>query len=340
MTQATAAPGGEASPPIVISCGEPAGIGPEVAARAWAALAGEIPMLWLGDPRHLPRDIPHRVIDHPNQAAGTSVDALPVLPIDFGSAATPGQALPAHAKSVIAAIELGVALVRSGEAAALCTAPIHKKALIDGAGFAYPGHTEFLAALAEVDEVVMMLASEQLRVVPATIHIALDRVAEVLTPEKLRRVIGITRDGLHSQFGIDAPRIAVAGLNPHAGEGGAMGRQEIDWIAPLLDEMRGEGFDLSGPLPADTMFHPAARASYDAAVCMYHDQALIPIKTLDFDRGVNVTLGLPFIRTSPDHGTAFDIAGRGIASPSSMIEAIRLAHRMALSQPPQSPEPQ
>jgi len=198
-----------------------------------------------------------------------------------------------------------------------------------GAGFAYPGHTEYLAALGGVTDVVMMLASDQLRVVPATIHIALDQVPTALTPEKLRRTIEITHAGLRDMFGIAAPRLAVAGLNPHAGEGGAMGRQECDWIAPLLDQMRGEGFDLAGPLPADTMFHAAARARYDAAIAMYHDQALIPIKTLDFDKGVNVTLGLPFIRTSPDHGTAFDIAGKGIANPTSMIEAIRTAYRMA-----------
>jgi 4-hydroxythreonine-4-phosphate dehydrogenase len=199
---------------------------------------------------------------------------------------------------------------------------------MEGAGFAYPGHTEYLAALGGVDEVVMMIASEQLRVVPATIHIALEEVPRALTPEKLRRVVEITHWGLRDRFGIAAPRIAISGLNPHAGEGGAMGRQELDWIAPLVAEMRAEGLDLRGPLPADTMFHAAARETYDAAVAMYHDQALIPIKTLDFDRGVNVTLGLPFVRTSPDHGTAFDIAGKGLANPSSMIEALKLAHRM------------
>ncbi|BDY15989.1 hypothetical protein Sulfitobl28_19590 [Sulfitobacter pontiacus] len=177
----------------------------------------------------------------------------------------------------------------------------------------------------------MMLASDQLRVVPATIHIALDQVPNVLTPAHLRRVIEITAAGLRSQFGIKAPRIAIAGLNPHAGEGGTMGRQEADWMTALVTRMKGEGYDLSGPHPADTMFHAAARSRYDAAIAMYHDQALIPIKTLDFDRGVNVTLGLPFIRTSPDHGTAFDIAGQGIANPTSMVEALRMAYRMAQS---------
>ncbi|MGC1504986.1 MAG: 4-hydroxythreonine-4-phosphate dehydrogenase PdxA [Sulfitobacter sp.] len=314
--------------PVVISCGEPAGIGPEVAARAWAAIGGDIPMLWLGDPRHLPRDIPHRVIDMPKDAMSCT-NALPVLAHDFGSDAVHGTAQPGHAQGVIDMIALGVAMVRDGQANALCTAPIHKKALKDGAAFSYPGHTEYLAALAGVDDVVMMLASDQLRVVPATIHIALKDVPHKLTPKGLRRTIEITHAGLRDQFGITAPRIAVAGLNPHAGEGGAMGQEELNWIAPLIIQMQSEGFDLVGPLPADTMFHAAARARYDTAVAMYHDQALIPIKTLDFDKGVNVTLGLPFIRTSPDHGTAFDIAGKGIANPTSMIEAIKLAHHMA-----------
>ncbi len=317
-----------ATRPVAISCGEPAGIGPEIAARAWAALASDIPMVWIGDPRHLPKDVPHRVIERAEDASLPSADALPVLPHDFGSAALSGVAQPGHAQGVIDVIARGVDLVRQGAAGALCTAPIHKKALQDGASFAYPGHTEYLAALAGVDDVVMMLASEQLRVVPATIHIALDQVPQALTPQGLRRTIEITADSLRTRFGIARPRIAVAGLNPHAGEGGSMGRQEIDWIASLIREMQGEGYALTGPLPADTMFHAAARQNYDAAVAMYHDQALIPIKTLDFDRGVNVTLGLPFVRTSPDHGTAFDIAGQGRANPTSMIEAIKLAWRM------------
>jgi 4-hydroxythreonine-4-phosphate dehydrogenase len=232
---------------------------------------------------------------------------------------------------VIDAIETGVSLVQSGAASALCTAPIHKKALIDGADFAYPGHTEFLAALAGRSRVVMMLASEQLRVVPATIHIPLSQVPSRLTPDLLRDTIAITADGLRRQFGIPHPRIAVAGLNPHAGEGGKMGREELDWIAPLLADLTPDGYTVTGPHPADTMFHAAARARYDAAIAMYHDQALIPIKTLDFDRGVNVTLGLPFIRTSPDHGTALDIAGKGMANPTSLIEALKLAQRMAQS---------
>jgi len=215
--------------------------------------------------------------------------------------------------------------VRAGSAAALCTAPIHKQALQDGAGFGFPGHTEFFAHLAGGVDVVMMLASPLLRVVPATIHIPLAEVPAQLTPDLLERVIHITRDGLARRFGITVPRLAVAGLNPHAGENGKIGTEERDWIDALVARLSAEGLDITGPLSADTMFHPAARARYDAAICMYHDQALIPIKTLDFDGGVNVTLGLPFLRTSPDHGTAFDIAGRGLANPASLVAALRMA---------------
>ena len=315
--------------PIALSCGEPAGIGPELALRAWQALRDSCPFVWIGDPRHLPPDSPVAELDDPAQAMDASATALPVLPHRFAAPATPGIADPRNARGVIEGLERAVGLVQSGAAAALCTAPIHKKALIDGAQFAYPGHTEFLAALAGVERVVMMLASDQLRVVPATIHIALAQVPQVLTPALLRATIEITARDLTRRFGLARPRIAVAGLNPHAGEGGAMGGEELDWIAPLIAELAAEGLQITGPHPADTLFHAAARARYDVAVAMYHDQALIPIKTLDFDRGVNVTLGLPFIRTSPDHGTAFDIAGKGLANPSSLIEALKLAQRMA-----------
>ncbi|KIC39244.1 4-hydroxythreonine-4-phosphate dehydrogenase PdxA [Leisingera sp. ANG-M7] len=319
------------SGPIALSCGEPAGIGPEIAVKAWNALRDNCPFFWIGDPQHLPSGTPVSEISSPAEAAAACAGSFPVLPLAFGGSTAKGTADPANAAGVIQSIETAVKLVQAGEASAVCTAPIHKKALIDGAGFAYPGHTEFLAALAGRSRVVMMLASEQLRVVPATIHIALSNVPATLTPETLRETIEITAAGLQSQFGIAAPRIAVAGLNPHAGEGGAMGREELDWINALVAQMQSEGLKVTGPHPADTMFHAAARARYDVAVCMYHDQALIPIKTLDFDRGVNVTLGLPFIRTSPDHGTAFDIAGTGQANPSSLIEALKLAQAMAAS---------
>ncbi len=316
---------------IAISCGEPAGVGPEVAAKAWAELRHEMAMVWIGDPSHLPVGTPYECIETPAQAEALTARVLPVLAMDFGAPLTPGIARPEHASGVIASIETAVRLVQDGQCSAMCTAPIHKKALADGAGFAYPGHTEFLAALGGVERVVMMLACDELRVVPTTIHIALEDVPASFTPELLSKTIRITAKALQTDFGISAPKIAVAGLNPHAGEGGKMGWQETRMMEPLLESLRAEGFDLMGPMPPDTMFHKRARDTYDVAICAYHDQALIPIKTIDFDGGVNVTLGLPFIRTSPDHGTAFGIAGQGIANPSSMIAAMRMAQKLALS---------
>ena len=315
--------------PIVISCGEPAGIGPEIAYKAWQALRDEMPLLWIGDIRHLPAGANARAVASAAQAATLSPTALPVLARDFGAHAVAGKPNTSHAQGVIDAIAAGVSLVQNGDARALCTAPIHKAALIDGAGFAYPGHTEYLAALAGADTVVMMLACDMLRVVPVTIHIALAQVSTGLTASLLTDTLLTTHAALRRDFGIKSPRICVAGLNPHAGEGGKMGHEEIEMITPVLNALRAQGMDITGPLPADTMFHPAARARYDVAVCMYHDQALIPIKTLDFSGGVNITLGLSFVRTSPDHGTAFDIAGQDCADATSMIAALRMAHTMA-----------
>ena len=316
-------------PPPVLTCGEPAGIGPEIAARLWAEDRDALPYAWIGDPAHLPEGTAWQAIEAPVEARAVSAEALPVLVHRFPGPALPGQPAPGNAAEVIAVIARAVDLAQSGAASAVVTAPINKKVLQDGAGFAYPGHTEYLAALGGVERVVMMLACDALRVVPATIHIALSEVPRALTPELLTETIRITAAALRRDFGIAEPRLAMAGLNPHAGEGGAMGREEIDWIAPLLGDLRAEGLDILGPLPADTMFHPEARARYDAAICAYHDQALIPIKTLDFARGVNVTLGLPFIRTSPDHGTAFDIAGRGLADIRSTRAALVMAAQMA-----------
>jgi 4-hydroxythreonine-4-phosphate dehydrogenase len=313
--------------PIAISCGEPAGIGPEIAVAAWNALGADIPMVWIGDPTHLPDGTKWQAITDVKDAAAAT--AFPVLARDFRAPRVAGTPNPIHAQGVIDSISDAVTLVQSGDCAALCTAPIHKQALIDGADFAYPGHTEYLAALAERSSVVMMLACDVLRVVPATIHIPLSQVPEQLSAATLTDTILITHAALKRDFGIASPRLAVAGLNPHAGEGGKMGHEEIDMIAPTLDALRAEGFDIAGPLSADTMFHAGARKYYDAAICMYHDQALIPIKTLDFSGGVNVTLGLPFVRTSPDHGTAFDIAGKGIADATSMIAALKMAAQMA-----------
>lgn len=315
--------------PVALTCGEPAGIGPEIAAHARAKLGDTLPFFWIGDPRHLPGTCAFQLIDHPAQAAAVAPGTLPVLSHPFSGPATPGIAQPDHAEDVIAVIARAVGLVQAGDASAICTAPINKKALKDGAGFTFPGHTEFLAKLGGVDRVVMMLACPELRVVPVTIHIPIAEVPTALTAAALEETLRITHAALIRDFGLPAPRIAVAGLNPHAGEGGAMGYEDLTLITPVLNQLRAEGMQIAGPLPADTMFHAAARARYDVAVCMYHDQALIPIKTIDFAGGVNLTLGLPFVRTSPDHGTAFDIAGRGIADPTSLIAALRMAHDMA-----------
>lgn len=315
--------------PIALTCGEPAGVGLELAEKTWSALKGDLCFFLIADLDHLPGSVPHKVISAPSEASEVIGTALPVLAHAFSGKAVPGTPDPSNAQEVIDVIARAVDLAKSGEASAVCTSPIHKKALKDGADFPWPGHTEFLAHLAGVDQVVMMLASDELRVVPTTIHIALKDVPAALTPDLLRRTIEITHADMLRYFRLSAPRLAVAGLNPHAGEGGTMGKEDQDIIAPVLDNLRQSGMDLTGPLSADTMFHARARQSYDAAICMYHDQALIPIKTLDFDRGVNVTLGLPFIRTSPDHGTAFDIAGQGLANPSSTIEALKMAAKMA-----------
>jgi 4-hydroxythreonine-4-phosphate dehydrogenase len=321
------------TPPVALTLGDPAGIGAEIALKAWATLRGEPLFFLIGDPAHLEAPakalgVPLRVIAAPGDAAAG--EALPVLAHPLPRAPVPGRPDPANAAATIAIITRGVELVRSGAALALCTGPINKKALIDGAGFPFPGHTEFLAHLSGAPLPVMMLAAPGLRVVPVTIHIPLAEVPRALTAGLLEATLRITHRALVGDFAIPRPRIAVAGLNPHAGEGGAMGREEIETIAPVVSRLAAEGLAVAGPRSADTMFHPAARAGYDAAVCMYHDQALIPIKTVDFDGGVNVTLGLDFVRTSPDHGTAYDIAGKGVANIGASREALLLAARMAV----------
>jgi 4-hydroxythreonine-4-phosphate dehydrogenase len=315
--------------PIALTCGEPAGVGPEIAIKAAHLMQGRVPFFWIGDPRHLPAGTPFAEITDPAQSYQTPKGILPVLCHPFTAPTIAGEANLNNAQGVIDVIARAADLVQSGHASAMCTAPINKKILKDGANFAYPGHTEFLAHLSRAEHVVMMLACPELRVVPATIHIPLIDVPTQFTPDLLEHTIRITAADLARHWGISDPRIAIAGLNPHAGEGGAMGMEELDWMIPLLEKLRAQGFDLKGPMPPDTMFHSKARKAYDVAICAYHDQALIPIKTIDFDGGVNVTLGLPFIRTSPDHGTAMDIAGQGIANPSSLIAALDMAWDMA-----------
>jgi 4-hydroxythreonine-4-phosphate dehydrogenase len=317
--------------------GEPAGIGGEIALSAWRIRREGIPPFFcLDDPDRLARlarrlgaDVPVVEIDDASEATGHFGHALPVLPIRLPCRIEPGKPDVRAAPSVLASIERAVELVRSGRVAAVVTNPIHKETMMD-AGFQYPGHTEFLGVLAGgTTEPVMMIACAALRVVPVTIHLPLQRVVAELKTSHIVHCGRVTHAALRRRFGIAKPRIAVAGLNPHAGEGGHLGREEIDIIAPAIAELVRDGIEAFGPLASDSLFHSGARATYDAVLCMYHDQALIPIKTIDFDGGVNVTLGLPFVRTSPDHGTAFDIAGTGRANATSLIAALRLASEMA-----------
>jgi 4-hydroxythreonine-4-phosphate dehydrogenase len=329
------------SAPLALSIGDPSGIGPEIALAAWRLRReSDVPAFYLlTDPAFIASraagmglDIP-LVETLPAQALRIFSDALPVLPLAARFSDAPGRPDAVNATGTIEAIDRAVADCLAGQAAAVVTCPIAKKPLYD-AGFRFPGHTEYLAHLARrhtgIDAMpVMMLAGPDLRTVPVTIHIPLAEVPETLSTDLIVATARITASDLKGRFGIDKPRLAISGLNPHAGEGGAMGLEDLKIVQPAIDTLRTEGIDVFGPLPADTMFHPRARAGYDVALCMYHDQALIPAKALAFDEAVNVTLGLPFIRTSPDHGTAFDIAGRGIARPDSLIAALMLARRLA-----------
>jgi 4-hydroxythreonine-4-phosphate dehydrogenase len=316
--------------PIALTMGDPAGIAGEITRAAWETLGGELPFLVIGDPDWLAAaGVPVAEIACPEDAAGVR-GRVPVLAERLARPAEPGKPDPANAPAVVAAIRRAAELALAGRVAAICTNPISKEGLARGAGFAFPGHTEFLGHLAGVARPVMMLAGPGLRVVPVTIHVALAAVPGLLTAQLIEETIRVTDAALRRDFAIARPRLAVAGLNPHAGEGGRMGSEEIRLIAPLVARLAAAGLEVTGPHAADTMFHAGARARYDAAICMYHDQALIPLKTLHFDDGVNVTLGLPFVRTSPDHGTAFDIAGQGLARPASLIAALRLARDLAL----------
>lgn len=331
--------------PLALTMGDPAGIGGELSLLAWLALRRTARcFVLLDDPARLQRlaaalqlDVPIVPVQSPAAALATYADALPVLPVPLAVEPRPGQPDPANAEAVIAAIERATRFALHGEAGAVVTNPINKAVLYQ-AGFAYPGHTEFLAALTGVPgQEIMMLASPLLRVVPVTVHVSLRNALATLTPESIVAAARTTAAALRRDFGIDAPRLAIAGLNPHAGEQGALGEEETTIIAPAMTVLRAEGIDVSGPWPPDTMFTVAARTRYDAAICMYHDQALIPLKTLDMDHGVNVTLGLPIVRTSPDHGTAYDIAGKGVADPTSLIAAITLAAELAEHRKRKSP---
>lgn len=323
--------------PLALTQGDPAGIGPDITLAAWLH-RGELdlpPFLFLGDmgvltarASQLGFDVPLREAD-PATACDVFPDALPILPIRAGMDVVAGEPHVGTAKGTIAAIEMAVSLSMSGQTSAVVTNPIAKSVLYD-AGFGFPGHTEFLADLAtratgKPVMPVMLLAGPKLRAIPVTIHIPLKDVPQALTTNLIIETCRITDHDLRTRFGISKPRLAVAGLNPHAGENGALGKEDDEIVRPAIDMLRSEGIDAFGPLPADTMFHDEARRRYDVAICMYHDQALIPAKALGFDDSVNVTLGLPFVRTSPDHGTAFGIAGKGVAKADSLVAALRLA---------------
>ncbi len=321
--------------PLVLTLGEPAGVGPEIIAKAWRALCGEAPFAVVGDARLLAQQgVPVAEILSPSDATDVFARALPVLHHPAPAPVIVGQPDATNAGVVADWIERGVDLCLSGEASGLVTAPIAKAPLY-AAGFRFPGHTEFIAELTAdapfngTRGPVMMLTARDLRACLVTIHVALDQVPELVTAERVCRTARVVHETMKRDFGIASPRLALAALNPHAGEGGALGLQEIEVLRPAAAALRAEGITITDPLPADTLFHDDARATYDAAICLYHDQALIPVKTLDFWGGVNATLGLPIIRTSPDHGTGFDIAGKGIARPDSLIAAIRLATEMA-----------
>ncbi len=316
--------------PLAISMGDPAGIGPEIIAKAWAARrnADLLPFVAVGDARAVERVWNGPIVRVSDMAAAVAAfdEALPILSVDDAGEIRPGQPDVEGARCALHSLELAVGLVRSEAASALVTGPVSKAQLYD-IGFNHPGQTEFVAERCGVAgaNAVMMLAGPSLRVVPITTHVPLADVSGLLSVDLIVAKGRATARGLCKNFGITAPRLAFAGLNPHAGESGAIGREEIDLIEPAIAQLRAEGIDATGPFAADTLFHPRARAAYDAALCCYHDQALVPIKTLHFDEGVNITLGLPIVRTSPDHGTAFGIAGQDVAHPGAMIAAIAMA---------------
>jgi len=333
------------APPLALTLGEPAGIGPDLTIQLWRRRAKlRLPAFYVvADPEFIRRrahllglDVAVSVVT-PAQATDTFARALPVVTLDTPTTALPGQPDTSSAPSAIASIRLAVADVLAGKAVAIVTNPVAKNVLYRS-GFAEPGHTEFLAKLVreatgKAVKPVMMLWSPELAVVPVTIHLPFKEVVTQLTSDLVVETARIVARDLASRFGVAHPRIVVAGLNPHAGEQGALGGEDGAIVAPAVKQLQAEGINAVGPLPADTLFHERARASYDVALCMYHDQALIPIKTLAFDHAVNVTLGLPFVRTSPDHGTAFDIAGKGTADPSSLIAALTLAARLSATAP-------
>jgi 4-hydroxythreonine-4-phosphate dehydrogenase len=322
--------GGNAVKPLALTLGDPSGIGPEIAAKAWAArgVSGLAPFFAIGDPRAVEAVWagPMVQISSPDDAAAVFSSALPILAIENHGKLVPGMPNLEGAQNALQSLEMAIGLARSGAASGLVTGPVSKAQLYK-VSFTHPGQTEFIAERCGISasNAVMLLASSQLRVVPATVHIPICDVPGALTIDLIVAKARIAARGIARDFGIAKPRIAIAGLNPHAGEGGSIGHEEQTIIAPAIEILKAEGMDCFGPVPPDALFTPRAREGFDLALCMYHDQALIPLKALYFDEGVNMTLGLPIVRTSPDHGTAFDIAGQNKAAPDAMIAAINMA---------------
>jgi 4-hydroxythreonine-4-phosphate dehydrogenase len=320
--------------PIAVALGDPAGIGPEIVAKAWVAReTRNLPTFFaVGDPRSIEAVWlgPIIRITEPQQAAAAFMTGLPIITVDDAGEIIPGEPNAPGARCSLDSLELAVGLTRSGAADALVTGPV-AKAQLYGIGFTHPGQTEFIAERCGIaaDNVAMMLAGPSLKTVPITTHLPLAEVPARLSIELIVAQARVVERGLSRNFGISWPHLAIAGFNPHAGEAGALGREELELIEPAIAILRDEGINITGPYAPDTMFHPRARANYDVALCLYHDQALIPLKTLHFDEGVNTTLGLPIIRTSPDHGTAFDIAGKNEAHPGAMLAAIQMAGECA-----------
>lgn len=324
-----------AAVPIAVTMGEPAGISGEITLKAWLRRREGFQFVAIDDPARLSAlaadlglDVPIVEIESPHQVDTVFGSALPIIPLSLARSAVPGRLESENEECVIQSIDRAIDLVERHECSAVVTNPIHKAALLE-IGFGYPGHTEYLGFKARVANPVMMISSPILRVVPVSVHVPLSIAVQSLSTEQIIAVTQQAHTALQNDFGIPEPRLAIAGLNPHAGEGGTIGVEEVQIIEPAIRELNSRGIKTRGPLPADSMFHAEARSTYDAAICLYHDQALIPLKALSFDDGVNVTLGLPFVRTSPDHGTGLDIAGTGRARESSLVAAIKLAATIA-----------
>ena len=319
---------------IAVTSGDPSGIGPEIVQKSWVHLKNN-PLnefFWIGDPLHFPdKNIPWQPIANPDDVSTIFSEALPVLVHRFANPLKIGCHQPENSNDIINVIKKAVRLVKEEKAAALCTSPINKDVLNCSTQFPFLGHTEFLANLDNIEHPVMMLASSKLKVVPATTHIPIKEVPNCLSIEGLTKTIKITNEAMKDKFGLAQPVIAVSGLNPHAGENGKLGLEEKEIIIPAIRNLK-DSINIIGPLSADTMFHSTARARYDVAVTMYHDQALIPLKTIGFEEGVNITLGISFVRTSPDHGTAFDLAGQNVADETSIINAIKMAASLSRKQ--------